>query len=183
MKTYTLHLQMRSLTRRVPTTIRSAMFRLAGIVALLAATLSAPAASFFSDFNSGLPAGTAVYSNSTIIATGGYTNSGYLQLTPNLASQSAGFVITNDLDAGAPVYGFVAQFKALIGGGTGADGISFNFAPDLPFGAISEDGAGTGLSIEFDTYGNDVSDNVGIDVWASRSELAQQPFSGLRANT
>ena len=183
MKTYTLHLQMRSLTRRVPTTIRSAMFRLAGIVALLAATLSAPAASFFFDFNSGLPAGTAVYSNSTIIATGGYTNSGYLQLTPNLASQSAGFVITNDLDAGAPVYGFVAQFKALIGGGTGADGISFNFAPDLPFGAISEDGAGTGLSIEFDTYGNDVSDNVGIDVWASRSELAQQPFSGLRANT
>jgi PA14 domain/Bacterial Ig-like domain len=180
MKKYTPHLQPRSLTQRVPTTIRPVLLRLAGIAALLAAALSAPAASFFSDFNSGLPAGTAIYGNTSIPATGGYTNSGYVLLTPNLQSQIGGFVITSDLDAGTPVYGFVATFKAYIGDGTAADGISFNFASDLPLGTISQEGAGSGLTIEFDTYNNGGADNIGVDVKVGGAEVATNPFTGLR---
>ena len=154
--------------------------RWAGVLALLAVALSAPAASFFTDFNSGLPVGASVYGNSSIVASGGYTNSGYLQLTAAVTSQNGGFVITNDLDNGDPVYGFTAQFKAYMGGGNAADGISFNFAPDLPFSTITEDGAGTGLSVEFDTFSNSATDEVGIDVRANGGIVLTQPFSGLR---
>lgn len=172
------------LIRCVTNILHPALLRWTGIVALLAAALTAPAASFFADFNSGLPDGTAVYGNAAIIATGGYTNSGYLQLTPAALSQTGGFVITNDLDAGIGVYGFVAQFKVFIGGGNGADGIGFNFASDLPLGPSTADGgAGTGLSIEFDTYSNGTTDDVGIDVHVGGGIIATQPFGGLRANT
>src|SRR5689334_19553874 len=78
------------------------------------------AATFFSDFNSGQPTGTAVFGNSKVQATGGFTNSGVLALTTNGASLTAGFVITNDLDAGTPVVSFTATFKAFIGGGSAA---------------------------------------------------------------
>ncbi len=162
---------------------RPALSRWAGIVGLLAAGLSSPAASFFSDFNSGLPTDTAIYGNSAILSNTGYTNSGCLLLTSNLMSQTAGFVITNDLDAGNPVYGFVARFKAFIGGGSGADGFSFNYANDLPLGAITEDGAGSGLRVEFDTYSNDAADDVGVDLWMYGGDIAQAPFDGLRQAT
>jgi hypothetical protein len=157
------------------------------LFALLAMTLSASAATFFSDFDSGLPPGTAIYGNTTNPAVGGYTNSGYILLTPDVASQNGGFVITNDLDGGVPVYGFVAQFKALIGdgGASGADGISFNFAPDLPLGVISEEGAGSGLTVEFDTYSNPppVIDNIGIDIKVNGNEFLTTAFNGIRQST
>ena len=171
---------MRSLTGRSTRILPPALLRLAGVVALLAAVLSAPAGSFFSDFNSGLPAGTAIYGNTTIPATGGYTNSGYVLLTPDVASQNGGFVITSDLDAGTPVYGFVARFKAFIGGGTGADGISFNFASDVPLSTITEEGAGSGLTVEFDTFDNGAPDNIGIDIKVNGSEVVTNGFAGLR---
>src|ERR1035437_3763870 len=155
------HAPMHSFTRRVTTILRPALLRWTGFVALLAAALSAPAATFFSDFNSGLPAGTAIYGNSAILPTTGYTNSGCLLLTPNIGSQVGGFLISNDLDAGNPVYGFIAQFKAFIGGGTAADGIAFNFANDLPDAATGVEGAGTGLTVEFDTYDNGLPDEIG----------------------
>ena len=179
----TNHDRLRSAARRVTRILRHALLRWTGTVALLAATLSASAASFVADFNSGLPAGTAVYGNSAIIATGGYTNSGCLQLTPAAPSQTAGFVITSDLDSGNPVYSFVAQFKAYIGGGDGGYGFSFNFAPDLPNGIIGVDGAGTGLSLAFDTYNNGVGDIVGINLHANGFLVASQPFGGLRPGT
>jgi PA14 domain/Immunoglobulin domain/Bacterial lectin len=177
------HTCMRPLTRYVTNILHPALLRWTGIVALLAAALSARAASFFADFNSGLPAGTAVYGNSAIIASGGFTNSGYLQLTPSTPGQNAGFVINSDLDSGNPVYSFVAQFKAYIGGGDGGYGFSFNFAPDLPNGIIGVDGAGTGLSIAFDTYNNGVGDIVGINLHANGSLVTSQPFGGLRPGT
>jgi hypothetical protein len=176
------HTPMRSSVRRVTTILRPALLRWTGIVALLAAALSAPAASFFSDFDSGLPAGTAIYGNSAILPTTGYTNSGCLLLTPNVGSQIGGFLISNDLDAGNPVYGFVAQFKAFIGGGTAADGIAFNFANDLPNAATGVEGAGTGLSVEFDTYDNGAPDEIGIDIKVGGSEVATFPFGGIRQN-
>ena len=172
-----------SFTRRVTTIFRPALLRWTGFIALLAAALSAPAATFFSDFNSGLPAGTAIYGNSAILPTTGYTNSGCLLLTPNIGSQTGGFLISNDLDAGNPVYGFVAQFKAFIGGGTAADGIAFNFANDLPNAATGVEGAGTGLTVEFDTYDNLAPDNIGIDIKVGGNEVATFPFGGIRQNT
>ncbi len=180
----TYHAPVRLPTRRVTTLLYTALLRWTGILVLLAAALSAPAATFFSDFNSGLPAGSAVYGNSTNLSSGGYTNSGYLLLTPNVASQSGGYVITSDLDSGNPVYGFVAQFKAYIGGGgaVGADGVSFNFASDLPLGVIGEEGAGSGLTVEFDTYSNvpPAIDSIGIDVKVAGYEYATTYFNGLR---
>src|ERR1017187_688518 len=92
------HSCIRPLMRCLTNILRPALLRWTGIVALLAAALSAPAASFLADFNSGLPAGTAAYGNSSVVTTGGYTNSGYLQLTPLALSQNGGYVITNDLD-------------------------------------------------------------------------------------
>src|SRR5947208_3742198 len=114
-------------------------------------SLCAPAGSFFSDFNSGtLPAGTAVYGSATNDTTGGYTNSGCIKLTTTAGG--TGSLIIGDLDSGQPVDNFVVSFKALVGGGTGADGFSFSFANDLPAGAFGEDGAGSGLRVEFDTF-------------------------------
>ena len=102
---------------------------------LAAAALSAQAGTFTSDFNSGLPAGTAVYGNAVVEATGGIGDSGVLKVTKAINSQSGSFVI-EDIDAGNPIAGFDVTFKLLIGGGTAtpADGISFCFGPDLPNG-------------------------------------------------
>src|SRR5437867_3259490 len=157
-----------------------------GLLTYVNFSLLTQAATFFADFNSGLPAGTAVFGNSIVAATGGYTNSGCLKLTTNAASQTAGFVITNDLDTGTPVVSFTATFKALVGGGTAADGFSFNFAPDVPFGPIGEEGAGTGLTVEFDTFLNTTDPNdaaPAIDVKVGGSEIASLIVPGLRPNT
>ena len=173
-------------THKRPQTVtpmnRPALPRLCKIASLpfslVLAFLSGPisnAATFVSDFNSGLPAGTAVFGNTQVLPTGGYTNSGVLALTTNANSLTAGFVITNDLDAGTPVVSFTATFKAFIGGGNAADGFSFNFAPDLPFGTINEEGAGTGLTVSFDTFSN-ANDHVGIDIKASGFEIAPLPL-------
>ena len=151
--------------------------------ALLVAS-SAPAGSFFSDFNSALPLGTAVYTNTVWSATGGYTNSGCIKLTTATASQNGAFIITNDLDSGTPVVSFTANFKMLIGGGSAADGVSFNFAPDLPLNAITEEGAGTGLTVEFDTFQNVAPDTIGIDVKGGGNEVSPNavPLASIRAN-
>src|SRR5215470_2995674 len=104
-------------------------------VTLLSAPICLVAGSFSSDFNSGLPAGTATYGNAAVSGSGGFTNSGCAQLTPDTGSQHGTFIITNDLDAGAAVVSFIAQFKVSIGGNQRwnyADGMSFNFAPDIP---------------------------------------------------
>jgi hypothetical protein len=124
----------------------------AAAFAALGLLASAQAGSFFADFNDGLvPANATAYGSATVMPSGGYTNSGFLELTPAVGSQNASFIL-NDLDAGVPVVSFAATYKCLIGGGgySGADGMSFNFAPDLPAGTISQEGAGTGLTVEFE---------------------------------
>src|SRR5213593_4218089 len=89
---------------------------------------SAHAGTFTSDFNSGtVPAGVTLYGVATNDLVGGFTNSGCIKLTTNAGSLQ-GSMILGDLDSGTPVVSFSAQFKALIGGGSGADGFSFNFA-------------------------------------------------------
>src|SRR5258706_380383 len=98
---------------------------LAAALVYLGSFGAAQAGSFSTDFNSGLPAGSAVFGNSVISTNGGFTNTGCLKLTTAIASQSAGYVITDDLDAGQAVVSFTAKFKVLIGGGSGADGLCF----------------------------------------------------------
>lgn len=88
----------------------------------------------------------------------GVDNSGVLLMTENVNSQSGAFIIP-DPHAAAPVYGVAARFDVLIGGGTDvpADGMSFNFANDLPYGTAvgnAEEGQGSGLRVCFDIYDN-----------------------------
>ena len=53
---------------------------------------------------------------------------------------------------------FVATFRLLIGGGTGADGASFAFG-NLPNGSWGEEGPGVnGLVVRFDTFNNIAGD-------------------------
>jgi hypothetical protein len=143
----------------------------------------AVAANFSTDFNSGLPAGANVYGNAMVDASGGVGNSGALKLTTADASQIGSFVLP-DLDGGALVEGFTANFKARVGGGTGADGFGFSFATNLPAAAFGEIGAGTGLSIVFDTFNNNVDEvSPGIRIDFNGTNVAAKRFSGLRTGT
>src|SRR5205807_4624865 len=63
-------------------------------------------------------------------------------------------------------------------------GFSFSFANDPPAGAFGEDGAGSGLRVEFDTFKNADPDTApSIDVWLNGSEKATIPAPGLRAGS
>ena len=136
---------------------------LTGSALELALLTSAQAGTFDANFNDNqVPAGTAVYGDNGD-ANAGVVEEGVLKLTKAVGSMLGGFII-EDLDAGATISGFTATFKLLIGNGTGADGFSFNFGSDLPDGGISEEGAGTGLSICFDTYDNGGGEAPAIDL-------------------
>ena len=126
---------------------------------------SSHATTFTTDFNSGLPSGTAVYGDAFVDGTGGVGNSGVLKITTASNGQIGSFII-NDLDPGHYVNGFTATFNALIGGGTSpaADGFSLNFANNLPNAPISEEGDGTGLTVAFDSYDNGGNEAPAIDV-------------------
>lgn len=78
-------------------------------------------------------------------------------LTDNLANE-AGSVTIVDFDGGQAIESFTATFKLQIGPGSGnpADGLSFNFGPDISAGSTyGEEGpGGTALSLCFDIYDN-----------------------------
>jgi len=158
-------------------------------LAFLASLDCAQAGSFSTDFNSGLPAGTAVHGNAMVSTNdgtgGGFTNSGCLQLTTNTPSQTGVFIITNNFDGGQAVVSFTARFKAFLGSfGNGADGLSFNFASDLDLSgawSMPEEGSGTGLTVEFDTFPNAALDTApSIDVKVGGAEISTNFFPGLR---
>ncbi|HEY5909910.1 MAG TPA: hypothetical protein VJA21_04830 [Verrucomicrobiae bacterium] len=139
------------------------------IIATVAAT--ARGGSFTADFNSGQPVGTTLYGSAFVDTVDGVGGSGVLKLTTAVNSQEGSFIIS-DLDGGNPVTSFSASFKMLIGGGNVADGLSFNFAGDLPNAAFGEEGAGTGLTVEIDTYDNGGGEAPAIDVKAGGIEIA-----------
>src|SRR5439155_3823209 len=90
--------------------------------------------------------------------------SGVLKLTQAYYYGSRGSFIINNLDGGAPIAGFTASFKLLVGGAEPhADGCSFNFANDLPDDSFSEEGAGTGVTISFDSFDNGGGEAPAID--------------------
>jgi hypothetical protein len=154
---------------------------------------SLQAGSFSSDFNSGLPANTAVYGNAAISpndGTGlGFTNSGCLQLTTATLSQNGAFLISNDLDAGVPVVSFTAKLKVFVGGGGRwdyADGLSFAFAQDVPLGTAGfpEAGVGSGISVGFRTFPTAGNPNPTISAYGTHVAAAGSPVyvDNVRAN-
>jgi uncharacterized repeat protein (TIGR01451 family) len=84
-----------------------------------------------------------------------YVSGGLLHLTDNVISRQGSYIATNVL-GGSAAQSFTAAFKLRIGGGsaTAADGFSFNFANNLPLGSFGEEGAGSGLTISFDSFNN-----------------------------
>ena len=138
---------------------------------------SSRAGTFTANFNDGqVPAGVQVFGNTVVEATGGVGNSGALKITKSINSQS-GAAVFEDLDAGATVYGLRVSAMMRVGGGsaTPADGWSFSAAPDLPDGAWGEDGAGTGLTIAFDTYDNGGGEAPTVDVRLNNAVVATRP--------
>jgi hypothetical protein len=119
---------------------------------------STPALTF--DFNDGATPPAATLTGTAFIDTsGGITNSDCLKLVA--PAGSGAIIVTNAADGGAPVFGFTARFKILVGGGTvpPADGFAFAFGSDIPAapsGNFEEGiGLGTGLIVTFDIYNND----------------------------
>lgn len=132
---------------------------LLGIAALiLSAVPGAFAQVFFSDFNSGVPAGASLPAGPAGDPNEARVDGGYLKLTDNINS-SCGFFYVNSFAGGGAVRSFVATFKAsLFGGGTRpADGFSFNLVPAAtlapnPAYIPSELGLAQGLSVTFDSW-------------------------------
>jgi hypothetical protein len=141
---------------------KKAWMTIASVGSFLACA-AAQAGAFLTDFNSGAPVGSELYGNAAIASSGGTAGSGVLQLTTAAVGQS-GYFYLPVLDAGL-VSSFSMSFMAYVGGGTcceptltTADGFSVNFAADLPASPgylQAEEGLGTGLSINFDTFDND----------------------------
>src|ERR1035441_6925723 len=86
----------------------------AAAFAALGSLATAQAGSFFTDFESGTPAGSTVYPNAFIDSTGGYTNSGCLKLTLASGTGPGSFII-DDLDLGTPVVSFTALIRSVEG--------------------------------------------------------------------
>jgi len=116
---------------------------------------SAAGAQWCSDFNLGAPPGTSLFGNAFVDSSGGLGDSGVLKLTTATNSQQGSFIVPSPSGM-MPVEAFTVSFMAYIGGGTDppADGLSVNFASDLPDIPFGEEGAGTGLTIAFDTFDN-----------------------------
>jgi hypothetical protein len=118
--------------------------------------------SFSANFDDGaVPLGSSIYGDAATAINGGVGDSGVLMLTTAAFNQTGSFII-DDLDPGSRIASFVATFSLRMGGGTATpgDGFSFNFATDLPNSSFDEEGAGSGLTITFDTYDNSFGDNT-----------------------
>jgi hypothetical protein len=175
-------------------TINNATAALAGPYALVVTDGSAPARRATSvaatvsllahgspniaiSFENGLPAGTSSRGSAHIDIDNATGHA--LHLTDAVNSQQGSFVV-GDLDHGAVVRGFDAQFDVLIGGSTTtphADGMCFTWATDLPAGSFGEGGSDTGLTIIFEAYDNNASiPGPGINVKYQGVIVASQPL-------
>ena len=93
-----------------------------------------------------LPSGATISGNATVTGE-------YVRLTSTATSQTGSLVFDNNngLDGNQ----FITYFKIYAGGGSGADGMSFSFGPNIsttPGG--SETGHGNGIKLSFDSYNN-----------------------------
>ncbi|HWX23095.1 MAG TPA: choice-of-anchor tandem repeat GloVer-containing protein [Candidatus Binatia bacterium] len=126
---------------------------------------------FSANFNSGSPNGMTLYGNAQ-------AGGGVLKLTQNLNNQ-LGAAVLDDFNQGNLISAFNASFDLFIGGGTSpsADGFSFNLAADLPatptLANTSEEGMGTGLTVEFDTFTNGTNDPIGVSLKFGGQQVLQ----------
>jgi hypothetical protein len=137
-------------------------------------TFTPSTAKAFYSFEGGqLPLNTEIQGTATLEPAAGFNGGGGLQLTPAIGSQQGAFFIP-DLDGGKPVFGIQVDFKLLIDQPSAdpADGVSFSWGSDVTSASVGEEGQGTGLIIEFDTYDNGGADNYGIDVKWNGTEIA-----------
>ncbi len=118
--------------------------------------------SFHLDFNTPLPVEAGLHGSAFLDE-----SVGALQLNRDTTDQT-GALIIGDFASGQTVYGFEAGFRIQITPSTTppADGFSFNWATDLPDGTWggAEEGAGSGLTVSFDTFDNGSGEAPAIDV-------------------
>ncbi|MHC1765597.1 MAG: hypothetical protein AB9869_15055 [Verrucomicrobiia bacterium] len=155
----------------------------AALVGCWFATPQAYGGTFSTDFTT-QPANVQLYGDQGD-ASAGVIEDGVLKITKAVGSQQGGMII-DDLDNGEAISAFTATFKLLIGGGSGADGFSFAFGPDLPDGAFSEEGVGSGIIVAFDSYDNGDAEAPAIDLKVGGEVVASTkiaPRSALAANT
>ena len=155
------------------------LWQFSGVLACFLA-INASAGTFFSDFNSGLPENTLVFGDATVGDNGGVGGSGVLRLTVAQVSQMGCFII-QPLDGKDRMASFIAHFKAYIGGGSGADGFAFHFAPNLPDAPFA-DPPNHGLQVVFDTFKNGGQIAPGIRVTSYGGSKSEFSVPELRAD-
>jgi len=87
-------------------------------------------------------------------------------------ADSYGHFLISNIGSGKNVRQIDIQWRSLIGGGSGADGYSLNWAIDLPetpdYGNPGEEGIGSGLTVTVDTFDNGAGEAPGIELrWKS----------------
>ena len=109
-------------------------------------------------------------------------------LTDNTAGEDSSITMP-DFDSSQAIESFTATFQLKLGPGTStpADGVSFNFGPDVTAGtSYSEEGAGgpNDLVIEFDTYNNNVPplppEAPAVDIKYAGTKLALYPLTAAQ---
>jgi hypothetical protein len=146
---------------------------------------SLPEASYCANFNSGVPAGMAVFGSAAV-------SGGYLHLTD--ASGGLGIAYLNDFNGGAKVSAFTATFKASLfgaaccdGGLSPADGFSFSLVPAATAPAVPdltqaiEEGLPQGLTVSFDTWDNGGGEAPAIDVKWLGQTIGHAPFQASQS--
>src|ERR1019366_4321540 len=161
------------------------------VLTLAAVSLLAGTPVFAGSFTTDFSPGSTGY---TLAGTGG-NPAGYLTnylgvnraVLAALIANSLGSVTVADLDGGQAIESFVANFQLYIGQGsaTPADGVSFNFGPDIYDGEIgNEEGTGaTALTVSFDIYDNGVANEFGapstpaVDIKFGGVVIASHPYT------
>jgi hypothetical protein len=139
------------------------------------------AGTFNADFSTGTLPATGVTLNGGAYITNNATG---IHLADSTVFGTQSTLVLDDLDAGASITGFQADFDILIGNGASgnADGFSFSFGPDITSSSnYGEEGANgpNDLVVEFDTYDNGAPDNIGIDLKQGGTEIATGPQYNL----
>jgi|GEM_PF-666646 len=137
------------------------------------------------DFEAGAPSGMALFGNARV-------EEGILKLT-DAANSQIGSAILADLLAGKPMAEFVLEAKIRIGDSTcctagrnqlrPADGMSINFAPDIPDAPFGEDGVGSGLRLTLDAWDSGDPDTApAIELVYNNETKAVAYLDGWRDN-
>jgi len=143
------------------------------LAAGLLSSVPALAGSFTANFNTADTTGFT-------LGSGAFIATNRLVLTPPVNSLT-GSITPDDLDAGQTIEAFTATFKVQFGPGTAnpADGLSFNFGPNVaPGGLYGEEGpGGSTLTVAFDIYDNGGGEAPAIDIKYADKVVAHAGFS------